>query len=262
VYCAVFDCFFRVCLPALHTSLSPSQHQPMSKAAMSYADPEEAFEDLWDQMEELSKSCDEADGKLSRAIARHLVHCVDLPQSYRIRAHMALASLLCAQDNFRDAKTDYAEVGAKISAGLHAALQTELHAELQAIKMAYKKDAMKTWGVTLDDEPVEDTSASTLAATDQLGPGSQDDPIDLTLEDDSSLFENIGNESFVDSGYAEASDISSTRFSLPPRSMIILSTYFPTKASLTAVSALLFIHPSTMPLSPTLTTLLSIYDQR
>jgi hypothetical protein len=192
---------------------------------MSYANPEKAFDDLWDQMVELSKSCDEADGKLSRAIARHLVRCVNLPQSYRIRAHIALASLLCAQDAFRDVKKDYAEVRAKISASLHAALQAELYAELQAIRAAYEKDTTKTRDITLDDETVENTTVSTLAATDQLGPGSQEDPIDLTLEDDSSPSDNPGNESFVDSGYVEASDVSSTRFSLPPRSMVILSVH-------------------------------------
>jgi hypothetical protein len=197
---------------------------------MSYANPEKVFEDLWDQMEELSKSCDKADGKLSRGIARHLVRCVDLPQSYRIRAHMALASVLCAQDTFRDVEKDHEEVRAKISAGLHAALQAELHAELRAIREAYKKDTTETRNVTLDDEPVDDTTASTLAGTDQLGPGRQEDPIDLTLEDNSSASDNTGNESSVDFGYVEASDISSTRFSLPPRSMVILSVHSETKA--------------------------------
>jgi hypothetical protein len=229
---------------------------------MSYANPEKVFEDLWDQMEELPKSCDKADGRLSRGIARHLVRCVELPQSYRIRAHMALASVLCAQDTFRAVEKDYAEVRAKISAGLHAALQAELHAELKAIREAYKKDATETWDVTLDGEPVEDTTAFTLAGTDQLGSGSQEDPIDLTLEDDSSPSDNTGHESFVDSGYAEASDISSTRFSLPPRSMVILSVHSGVEALLTALSALLLVHPSTVPLIPTLTTLSSIYNQR
>ena len=95
---------------------------------MSYISKEEIFEDLWDQMEELSKSCDRADGKLSRGIARYLVGYIDLPQSYRIRAHMALTSVLCAQDTLRDAEKDYAEVQVKVSAGRHAQIQAELHA--------------------------------------------------------------------------------------------------------------------------------------
>jgi hypothetical protein len=223
---------------------------PIPEATMSYPSKQAVFEDLWEQMEELSKSCDKADGKLSRAIARQLVSYNDLPKSYRIRAHMALTSVLCAQDTFRDAEKDYAEVQARVSAGLHAHLQAELHAELRAIREAYEKDAAEECTANLQDEFIENMTAAT-----QLSAGSQEDPIDLTLEDDSDTSDNTSDNSFIDSGYEEATDVLSARFSLPPDSMVFLSAYPRMEALLTAVPAFLFIRPSTIPLIPTLMTL-------
>jgi hypothetical protein len=218
---------------------------------------EEVFEDLWEQMEELSRSCDKADGKLARGIARHLVDYFDLPRSYRIRAHMALTSLLCAQD----AEKDYAEVQCKIPAGLHSQLQEELHAELKAIREAYDHDATEEFTSTLQDESTEDTIASTPTETPQLGPGSQEDPIDLTLDDDSSPSSNTRHESVDDSGYAEATDTPSTRFSLP-RSTVTCTAHTKTDTWLTTPPARFFVHPFTVRLvailiSLSLTTLTS-----
>ncbi|KAH0294000.1 hypothetical protein M436DRAFT_81927 [Aureobasidium namibiae CBS 147.97] len=173
---------------------------------MSYISEEEAFEDLWDQMEELSKSCDRADGKLSRGIARYLIGYINLPQSYRIRAHMALTSVLCAQDTLRDAEEDYAEVQVKVSAGRHAQMQAELHAELQGIRETYKEKVSDKWTVDDEDETADEIATSTLTESPQRGPGSQEDPIDLTLENESSSEDNTNDQSPVDSGYAEATD--------------------------------------------------------
>jgi len=220
---------------------------------MSYISKEEIFEDLWDQMEELSKSCDRADGKLSRGIARYLVGYIDLPQSYRIRAHMALTSVLCAQDTLRDAEKDYAEVQVKVSAGRHAQIQAELHAELQGIREAYKEKAPDECTVDLGDETADENTTSTLTESPQRGPGSQEDPIDLTFEDDSSLEDNTSNQSPVDSGYAEATDFTSARFSLSQRSMVFTSTHSYVNALLITLSGLLFVHPPTMLVVPALT---------
>lgn len=222
----------------------------ISEATMSNLSKQAVFEDLWEQMEELSKSCDKADGKLSRAISRHLVSYSDLPKSYRIRAHMALTSVLCAQDTFRDAEKDYAEVQARVSAGLHAHLQAELHAELRAIREAYEKDAAEEWTANLQDESIEN-----LTAAVQLSAGSQEDPIDLTLEDDSDTSNRTSDSSFNDSGYKEATDVLSARFSLPPDSTVLLSAHSRLEALLIAVPVFLSIRPSTMPLIPTLMTL-------
>jgi len=213
---------------------------------MSYMSEEEVFEDLWDQMEELSKSCDRADGKLSRGIARYLVGYIDLPQSYRIRAHMALTSVLCAQDTLRDAEEDYAEVQVKVSAGRHAQIQTELHAELRGIREAYKEKAPDERNVDIEDENGDETTTSTFTESPQRGPGSQEDPIDLTFEDDSSPEDNTSDRSPVDSGYAEATDSMSARFSLSQRSMVITSAHSCVKALLTVLPAFLFVHPPTM----------------
>jgi hypothetical protein len=220
---------------------------PISKATMFNLSKQAVFEDLWEQMEELSKSCDKADGKLSRAIARQLVSYNDLPKSYRIRAHMALTSVLCAQDTFRDADRDYAEVQARVSAGLHTQLQAELHAELQAIREAYEKDAAEEWTANLQDESIENRTAAA-----QLSAGSQEDPIDLTLEDDSDTSDNTSENSYHDSGYEEATDVLSARSSLPPDSMVLLSAHSRLEALLIAGKAFLFIRPSTIPLIPTL----------
>jgi len=205
-------------------------------------------------MEELSKSCDRADGKLSRGIARYLVGYFDLPQSYRIRAHMALTSVLCAQDTLRDAEEDYAEVQVKVSAGRHAQIQTELHAELQGIREAYKEKAPDERTVDIGDEDGDETTTSTFTESPQRGPGSQEDPIDLTFEGDSSPEDNTSDQSPVDSGYAEATDFMSARFSLSQRSMVTTSTHSGVKALLIVVAGLLFVHPPTMPLVSAVTT--------
>jgi hypothetical protein len=140
------------------------------KRTMSNVSMEEVFEELWEQMEELSRSCDKADGKLARGISRHLVDHFNLSRSYRIRAHMALTFLLCAQDDLRDAEKDHAEVQCKISAGLHTQLQEKLHAELKAIREAYDHDATEERAVTPETESAEETIASTPTETTQLGP--------------------------------------------------------------------------------------------
>lgn len=221
---------------------------------MAHVTVREVFEDLWDQMEELSKSCDRADGKLSRGIARHLVGYVDLPQSYRIRAHMALTSVLCAQDTLRDAEMDYAEVQAKVSTGRHAQIQAELHAELQAIREAYQNNSTEEWTLTTEDETVEDNTSSPSTTTNQLGPGSQEDPIDLTLEDDTDPENSTSDQSPADSGYVEGSDTMTERFSSSQSSMVIISKRPPVKALLTPLPALLSMHPLAMPFLPALTT--------
>jgi hypothetical protein len=218
---------------------------------MSNVSMEEVFEELWEQMEELSRSCDKADGKLARGISRPLVDHFNLSRSYRIRAHMALTFLLCAQDDLRDAEKDHAEVQCKISAGLHTQLQEKLHAELKAIREAYDHDATEERAVTPETESAEETIASTPTETTQLGPGSQEDPIDLTLDDDSNPTKNTGYESMADSGYAEATDAPSTRFSLP-RSLVISAAHPLMKLFLTSLLALLFIHPPRMRLIPIL----------
>ena len=220
---------------------------------MPHVTVEEVFEDLWDQMEELSKSCDISDGKLSRGIARHLVGFIDLPQSYRIRAHMALTSVLCAQDALRDAEENYAEVQAKVSTGRHAQIQAELHTELQAIREAYKNDSIKERFVTPEDEAVEDTTSSPSTATTQRGFGSQEDPIDLTLEDDSAPEHNASDGSPADSGYMEGTDTMSAMFSLSQSSMVIVSANSCVTVSLTTLSGFIFIRPSRLPLLPALT---------
>jgi hypothetical protein len=212
---------------------------------MSNVSMEEVFEELWEQMEELSRSCVKADGKLARGIARYLVDHINLSRSYRIRAHMALTSLLCAKDALRDAEKDYAEVQCKISTGLHTQLQEELHAELKVIREAYDHEATEERAVTSETESAEDTTASTPTETTQLGPGSQEDPIDLTLDDDSNPTNSTGYESMADSGYAEATGTPSTQFSLP-RSMVTSAAHPLTKAFLTPLIALLFIHPPRM----------------
>lgn len=221
---------------------------------MSYISQEDAFEDLWDQMEELARSCDRADGKLSRGIARHLVGYVDLPQSYRIRAHMALTSVLCAQDTLRDSEKDYAEVQVKVSTGRHTQIQAELHAELQAIREAYKNNSTEDLGAILEEETVDDTTSSPSTETAQLRSGSREDPIDLTLEDDTHPENNTSDHSPADSGYVEGSHTMSSRFSSSQSSMIITSAHFLPKTSLTATSALRFVYPSAVSLVPTLIT--------
>lgn len=234
---------------------SPRHHSDKTfQDTMPHVTAKEVFEDLWDQMEELSKSCDRKDGKLSRGIARHLVGYVNLPQSYRIRAHMALTSVLCAQDTLRDAEDDYAEVRAKISTGRHTQIQAELHAELQAIREAYKDDSTEERFVTPEDETVEDTTSSPSTTTTQLGPGSQEDPIDLTLEDDMEPENNTCDQSPADSGYVEGSDTMSERFSLSQSSMVIISTHSLVKTLLIPLPALLSMHPPAMLVLAALTT--------
>ncbi|CAD0108840.1 unnamed protein product [Aureobasidium uvarum] len=197
---------------------------------MAHADKQADFEELWVQLEMFAKSRDKTDRKQSRVIAEHLVvGYSELSRSYHIRAYMALASLLCARDSLREVAEGRVEVQTEIRAELRARILFELQTELRTIREAYKN---KT------------TSVSTLIVTTRLGPGSQEEPIDLTLEDDfissdssdnnnnntnySELIDltlddecvpinNSGDESYInfDSGYEEGTDILSTQFSSP-----------------------------------------------
>lgn len=191
---------------------------------MSQADEKAEFEDLWDQMEKLARSRDEAERKRSRDTAKDLVSYTDLPRSYRIGAHMALASLVCPRDSLHGVKKNHATIHVKVSS------------ELQIIREAYKN--RKTEGSVINerDEAVEEISASTLTTTPQLGPGSleepidltfehgsQEEPIDLTFDHDSEHFENTSSFLRADcaGSHVEGTEVLSTGFSLWPRTKVI-----------------------------------------
>ncbi|CAD0094805.1 unnamed protein product [Aureobasidium vineae] len=243
---------------------------------MAHADKQAGFEKLWDQMEMLAKSRDKTDKKRSRGIAEDLVDDYsELPRSYHIRAYMALASLLCARDSLREVAEYHAEIQTEARAELRAKILAELQAELRTIREAYKNKAMQDCIVVEGDEAVENTQVSSLTATTQLGPGSQEELIDLTL-DDGSIFSNNNNTSYselidltldddcvpsnnsgdessvnFDSGVEEGTDILSTQFSSPPRSNVSLSMHPRTRVELIVFSVPLFVHPPIVLLIPT-----------
>lgn len=185
---------------------------------------EAKFEELWDQMEKLAQSDGKVEKKLSRSIARHLVKDSELSQSYRIRAHLALALLVCARDALREAEEAYAETHSEIPHELHAKMQAELQVELRIIREAYKgKETGEKTAVEEENNSVEDASASALTATTQLGAGSQEHPIDLTVEHDPTPFENTSDRSHVnlDDKQVGKTDTLSTGFSLWSRVKVI-----------------------------------------
>jgi hypothetical protein len=108
-----------------------------------------------------------------------------------------------------------------------------------------------------EEESAENTTTSTYPETAQIGPGSQENPIDLTIDDDSNPADNTDCESIVDSDFAEATDTPSIRFSLP-RSMVIFAANSKMELLLTTLLALLFIHPSAVCIIPILSTLISM----
>ncbi|KAG9636432.1 hypothetical protein KCU64_g14589, partial [Aureobasidium melanogenum] len=182
---------------------------------------EEEFEDLWDRMERFAESGNDE----SRDIARRLVSYTELPRSYAIRAHMALASLAYAQDDLHEAEANHAKIHVKAS--------SKLQAELQIIKEAYKSKKTDKFIVVAEDEAAENASGSTLTTTAQLGPGSheepidltveygsQEEPIDLTIEHHPTRFENTCGRSHVDPAcdHTAGTEVWSTGFSLWPRS--------------------------------------------
>ncbi|KAH0339305.1 hypothetical protein KCU81_g7292, partial [Aureobasidium melanogenum] len=177
---------------------------------MPLADKEAEFEDLWEQMEELTESGDKADKKLARAIAKHLVSYAGLPRSYGIRAHMALASLVYARDVLRDAEQNNAKI--------HVMIPSKLQAELQIIREAYKSKETEAMIVIDEDEAAEDTSESPRTTTAQLGLGTQEEPIDLTLEYDSTPFENTCGRSLGDPACDQVETKARSGLSLWPRS--------------------------------------------
>ncbi|KAH0366323.1 hypothetical protein KCU65_g5489, partial [Aureobasidium melanogenum] len=179
---------------------------------MSLTNKEAEFEDLWEQMEELAELGDKADMKLARAIARHLVTYAELPSSYGIRAHLALASLVCARDALHEAEENEAKTQVRIP--------SELQAELQTIREAYKSKETKEVTVIEGDVDAEVSSASTLPTTLQLGLGTQEEPIDLTLEHDPTSFEYTSSKPLVNPAcdHVGGTKVRSTGFSLWPRS--------------------------------------------
>lgn len=221
---------------------------------MPLTDMEAEFEDLWDEMERLAKSGNEAERKRSCDIARDLVSYTDLPRSYRIRAHMALASLVCPQDALHEAKKKHAKIHDKVSS------------ELQIMRKAYKNKGTEEGVVGEGDGPAEDASPYTFTITAQLQPGSQEEPIDLTVEDgnqdqpidltvdhDSGYFENTSSiiRANRDDNHVEGTEVLSTGFSLWPRYKVISLIHPRMRPLLTALSALLFIHPPTVHSVPT-----------
>lgn len=193
---------------------------------------EKDFEVHWDRMEKLAKSGGKAERKLSRKLARRLVSFTGLPRSYGIRAHMALASLACAQDSRHEAEENHMKI--------HAKVPSKLQAELQIIREAYKSKKTEDLIVIEGDEAAEDASGSTLTTTAQLRSGSheepidltiehgsQQEPIDLTFEHDPTLFENTSGESHVDpaSDHVKETGFRSTGFSFWPRSKVICFSY-------------------------------------
>lgn len=240
---SVYISLYAFTLLSHHQFCTPFQDQ-LVVPAMSHADEKAEFEDLWDQMEKLAKSRDEAERNRSRNIAKDLVSYTDLPRPSRIRAHMALALLVCPRDALHKAKKNHATIHAKVSS------------ELQIIREAYKNKETEESVVNERDEAVEETSASTLTRTPQLGPGSQEEPIDLTFEHgsqeepidltfdhDSGYFENTSSllRANCAGSHVEGTEVLSTGFSLWP-------------TLLTALSAFLFIHQPTVHLVPTLMT--------
>ncbi|KAG9636653.1 hypothetical protein KCU64_g14506, partial [Aureobasidium melanogenum] len=192
---------------------------------MPHTDKNEAgFEDLWDRMERLAKSGDETERRSSRILARRLLSHTELPRSYAIRAHMALASLACAQDALHEAEDSHAKIPVKVP--------SKLQAELQITREAYKSKDTEEMVVIEGDEGPEDASGFTLSTTAQLGSGSheepidltvecgtQEEPIDLTLEHDSTPFENTSGKSYVDPAcdHVGGAEVRSTGFSFWPR---------------------------------------------
>ncbi|KAG9729917.1 hypothetical protein KCU73_g11995, partial [Aureobasidium melanogenum] len=140
------------------------------------------------------------------------------------RAHMALASLACAQDSLHEAEENHMKI--------HAKVPSKLQAELQNIREAYKSKKTEELIVIEGDEVAEDVSGSTPTTTAQLSSGSheepiltiehgsQQEPIDLTLEHDPTLFENTSGKSHVDpiSDHVKETGFRSTGFSFWPRS--------------------------------------------
>ncbi|KAH0253951.1 hypothetical protein KCU91_g18242, partial [Aureobasidium melanogenum] len=170
---------------------------------MPHTDKNEAgFEDLWDRMERLAKSGDETERRSSRILARRLLSYTELPRSYAIRAHMALASLACAQDALHEAEDSHAKIPVKVP--------SKLQAELQITREAYKsKETEEMIVIEGDEEPIDLTVEC----------GTQEEPIDLTLEHDPTPFENTSGKSYVDPAcdHVEGAEVRSTGFSLWPR---------------------------------------------
>ncbi|CAD0089192.1 unnamed protein product [Aureobasidium mustum] len=197
-------------------------------------------------MEKLAKSDRKVEKKLSRSIARRLVKDSELSRSYRIRAHLALALLVCARDDLREAEEAYAETHSRIPPELHAKMQAELQVELRAIREAYKgKETGERTAVEGENNSVEDASASALTATAQLSAGSEEHPIDLTVEHDSTPYGNTSGKSCVnlDDKRTGKTDVISTGFSLWSRVKVICIIRSRLRALLTTFLALFFIRP-------------------
>lgn len=89
------------------------------------------------------------------------------------------------------------------------------------IREPYKSKETKEVIVIEEDEAGEDTSASTLPTIPQLGLGTQEQPIDLTIEYDSTPFGYTGGKSVVNPTCDHVETEVRSGFSLWPRSKVI-----------------------------------------